>query len=384
MSQTDLKKIWKSVVSPPQGWQGDLYFYNRLNQKIRYGYAPANGDKKGTIVLTHGYAEHIDLYYEAIKKYQDMGYEVWALDWQGHGMSERDDPDRPAKPSTRGMMRHVKDLDFFVNNLVKTQHDPNTPLVMSTHSMGGHIGLLYMKKFPGVFDGAVLSAPMFDIHRLGLGRWSRPFIRTLFNVASMIGFRDVHVPTTESLLKPFGKTGQFLKRVFSRPSTLRGEFRELMKELTPDAHLERPTFGWVAETFNTVIPSMEEDFLASIKTPVLIGSADEEDLVDNDAHIRAAGIMPYATRVKIDNAGHGLWFEDEKSHDAWWTHITKFLENLKALNPHERDNDDTVNNIVAGKNIEKTLRGRTIFAKRCPADRCDIKLPDEPDGPNPS
>lgn len=402
MSGIDLKKQFEAAVNPPEGWQGDLFFYNRLGQKIRYGHAPAQGDKKGTIVLTHGYGEHIDLYHETIKRYQKMGYEVWAMDWQGHGKSERDNPANPLLPSTKSMMRQVRDLDYFVNNLVKTRHDPHTPLIMSTHSMGGHIGLLYLKKYPGVFDGAVMSAPMFDIYRLGLDSWARPGIRGIFNAAatgitlplSRIGkvvewftgenpgwkdiklnLRDTFVPSVDELQSILPHIGSRIAHVFKQPTTLRGQFRELVRELTPDAALGRPTFGWIASAYNTIVPSMKDSFLKSIKTPILIASAEHEDLVDNEAHKRAAGLMPNAQHVTIAGAGHGLWFEDDGPYDTWWGHITSFVGKLKPINPHESDNDAAVANIVEGENVEKTLRGRIVSAPRCPI--CP------PDGPRP-
>lgn len=387
MSSIDLKKVWKSVVEPPQGWQGDLYFYNQPGQKIRYGFAPAQGNKRGTIVLAHGYGEHIDLYYETIKKYQGEGFEVWAMDWQGHGKSERDDPDHPLKPGSKGMMHHVDDLDFFIKNLVKSRHDPKTPLILNAHSMGGHIGLLYLKKFPDVFDGAVLSAPMFDIFRFGMGKWTRPFVRGIFNAACAFGLADKHVPTQESLLEKLGYAGKFLKNVFIRPTSFRGELRELMKELAPDAALGRPTFGWVRAVFQTIIPSMKEDFLKAVKTPVLIGSAGHEDLVDNAAHKLAAKFMPHARHVTIADAGHGIWFEDDAPYWEWWNHVTSFVNDLTPRQPQNQDGSPARSKIVIGAELAKALRQKPAETKGDAAPDTDIKPPGRPgdkDGPRPS
>ncbi len=356
MSGIDLKKAWEAAAKPPEGWQGNLFFYNKLGQKIRYGHAPAIGDKKGTIVLTHGYGEHIDLYYETIKKYQKMGYEVWGMDWQGHGLSERDNPDDPLTPGTNGLLRQTQDLDFFVSNLVKTRHDPKTPLIMSTHSMGGHIGLLYLKKHPGVFDGAVMSAPMYDIYRLGMGHWARSSVKTLFNAASRIGLANTCVPTAEAISKSLGRLGRRFANIFNRPASMRGELRELVRELTPDAKLARPTFGWVAAAYKTIDTSLEEDFLKSIKTPILIGSAENEDLVDNEAHERAARLMKNVKHVMIANAHHGLWFENDGPFTEWWKNIESFVSKLKPLPPRERSNEKTV---ASKQDIAESLKGRT-------------------------
>lgn len=377
MGAIDLKKAWETAVKPPEGWRGDLFFYNREGQKIRYGYAPALGEKKGAIVLTHGYAEHIDLYYETIKKYQQMGYEVWGMDWRGQGLSDRDDPDNPLKPGAQSLMRHVEDLDYFVRNLVKPCHDPAQPLVMSTHSMGGHIALLYLKQHPGVFDAAILSAPMLDIYRLGLGNWARPIIRGIFNAASALGYRDTHVPSTDELWAIFGKVGNRLSNTFKQPATLRGEFRELVKDLQPDARLGRPTFGWVAAAYKTIDISLRKDFLKSIDTPILIGSAENEDLVDNNAHKRAAALMPNAEHVLIAGAAHGLWFENDGPFKSWWGHITGFLERLGAP---ARKQDPAAESQIARRDAAKTLHEGTDGFRRA----ADPASPGAPDGPRPA
>lgn len=383
MSGIDLKKAFEATSAPP-GWQGDLFFYNRIGQKIRYGYAPAQGERKGSVVLTHGYGEHIDLYYETIKKYQDMGYDVWGMDWQGHGFSEHSDPKDPMKPSSSGMLRHTRDLDFFVNNIVKTEHDPDTPLIMSTHSMGGHIGLLYLKKYPGVFDAAVMSAPMFDIYRVGLGGWARPLVKLAFNIASnFLGLRDIQVPDAEWAVGLFSRIGKGLSNIFNPRTSTRYKLRDLIKELTPEANIGRPTFGWIAEAYNTIDLAMKDDFLKSIKTPILIGSAEHEDLVDNAAHERAASLMPHAEHVTIKGAGHGLWFSDDGPFNEWWNKIAGFVSKVKAVNPHEMENNEIINQIVAGDDIEKNLRGRIICIPRGPCRAEDIKPPFIPEDPVP-
>lgn len=325
MSGQTLQNIWENAVYPPPYWTGDLSFTNLKGQKIRYGYAPALGEQKGTIVLTHGYAESIDLYYETIKKYQSLGYEVWGMDWQGHGKSERSDPRHPLIPSDEGMGRHIDDLNFFVNNIVKPRSRNDRPLIMSTHSMGGHIGLLYLKMHPHDFDGAVMSAPMFDIYRLGLGTWARPGVRLLFNTASALGYEKTPVPTLENLTSSLGRAGRVVESLLKQDMSPRGEIRSMLKELSPQAQLGRPTFGWIANAYNTIVPSLSEDFLQQIETPVLIGSASYDDLVDNAAHKRAAEHMPNATNVYIPEADHGLWFEDDGAYDLWWSHIENFL-----------------------------------------------------------
>ena len=77
MNSEQFKRHWDAAAIPPRGWNGHLSFHSKTNHKIRYGHAPAIGKTVGTVVLTHGYGEHIDISYEVIKNYQERGYEVF-------------------------------------------------------------------------------------------------------------------------------------------------------------------------------------------------------------------------------------------------------------------------------------------------------------------
>lgn len=321
-----LTREFNRVDFQPPGWR-EGYFTNQYNHQLHYGFAPAaTPDKKGTIVLTHGYGEFIDLYYLAIKEYQKMGFDVWAMDFYGFGKSGRDDPNNPHIPSTKGMLRHVNDLNFFVKNVVARV--PDKPMIMSTHSMGGHIGLLHLERHPGVFDGAVMSAPMLDIYRLGLPSFFRPLIKAVFNVASAFGLRDRQVPTTPALWNKINRVGDSLKE--SNNGGLREAFNIMMRGAVPDARVSRPTFGWIAKTFNTIARSTSNEALRKVKVPVLIGSAGYETLVDNDAHEKAARLMGNTTLVKLPTAQHGIWFEDDKNYNIWLKNVQTFTARLTA------------------------------------------------------
>ena len=60
-----LTSVFNGDVPAPHDWDGHLSFLNDRGQVIRYGRAPAmTDDVRGTVVLTHGYGENIDLFHE--------------------------------------------------------------------------------------------------------------------------------------------------------------------------------------------------------------------------------------------------------------------------------------------------------------------------------
>jgi lysophospholipase len=361
-----LTQTFNRLDYQPPGWR-ESYFTNQYHHELRYAFAPATtAEKKGTVVLTHGYGEFIDLYYLAIKEYQKMGFDVWAMDFYGFGKSGRDDPSRPTNPSTKGMLRHVRDLDFFIKNIV--QKNEGKPLLMNTHSMGGHIGLLYLQRHPGVFDGAVMSSPLFDIYRLGLSIICRPFIRAIFNVASVLGFKDTPVPETPALMNKINRVGGAL--MDKKHGGLREAFNQMMRLHTPDARVERPTFGWIAKAFNTIVRSTKTSELKKVTIPMLIGSAGVESLVDVSTHEKAARVMKDATLIKLPTALHGLWFEDDNNYNLWLKNVKAFVGRV-TLN-YELAHSHTPADQDAGPDADKIRAAFPVPSRKGP----DAPLPE--------
>lgn len=320
-----LSQYFNTLATPPAGWS-EGFFKNSKGQNIRYGRAPAmNKQKKGTVLLTHGYNESIDIYFETIKKYQEQGFDVWAMDWAGMGKSDGDSADLKKKPSAEHFSRHVTDLEKFIQNVVK--RDKTKPFFMSTHSFGGHIGLMYLQKHQNTFDGAIMSAPMFDIRRAGLSSRFRPAIRWAFNVLSKIGFKDTPIPQCRN----DDPHNNDIKKHCDNADNLRSHWKEISQNWHPDTALERPTFGWVASAYDTIEDSLQEEKLRALKTPILVGSAACEDLVDNEAHERVAELSGGKTiLVTIPDAGHNLFHNTNNVHNKWWTHISGFIKDCST------------------------------------------------------
>mgnify|MGYP000209224369 CR=1 FL=1 len=328
-----LKKYWDAVTIPPHGWSSEKYFEGSKDHKLRYGYAPAYGDAdhetsgktvQGTVVLTHGYGENIDLYYESIKEYQKRGYDVFAMDFHGQGRSGRVYPDRPRTPSTLGLEQHVADLDIFIKQIVLPQVDRDKPLIMSTNSMGAHVGMLYMNKHQKVFDAAVMSAPMFDIKFLWFPRFVKPAIRFAFNMLSKTCLRDLHLASKWDTLERWEKAPLSMELSQNH----RKEIAAFNNKMYYDKGVDVPTIGWVTSTFETSNKILNEAFLKEISTPILIGSAGNESFVDNRAHDYVCEHVQDSRRVIIPGANHTIWLESDENLQLWWSHIDDLLDDV--------------------------------------------------------
>ena len=109
------------------------------------------GEPKAVLFIVHGLAEHSGRYMHIVNHFVPLGYAVYALDHFGHGQSE----------GTRVFVEKFEDytgpLKVYFDKVRERQ--PNKPIVLVGHSMGGLIGARYLLDHQSDFAGAVLSGP---------------------------------------------------------------------------------------------------------------------------------------------------------------------------------------------------------------------------------
>lgn len=104
---------------------------------------------KAVIIITHGICEHSQRYFPIINHLNNNGYSVIRYDLRGHGQ-------------TGGRRGHINSFSDFINDLnafvlEAKKNNPNTPLFLLGHSMGGLITSLYAIKYENKVDGIILS-----------------------------------------------------------------------------------------------------------------------------------------------------------------------------------------------------------------------------------
>lgn len=95
-----------------------------------------DGNVRGVVVISHGFAEHGGRYAYVAERLGAEGYAVYAVDHHGHGRSE-------GKRGNVNRMAHVRiDLDRVIR-LAAAKHD-GAPVYLLGHSLGGLIALDYV------------------------------------------------------------------------------------------------------------------------------------------------------------------------------------------------------------------------------------------------
>lgn len=138
---------------------------------------------RGTLVLTHGLAEHSECYQTFVQRLASPDWDVFAHDLRGHGRSE----------GKRGLVRsfddYVLDLLAFLKAIA---HDDKKPLVLLGHSMGGLIVLRTIMEHALPIKAAVLSSPLLGIAMKvpALKEWGSKWLAK--NWPSLTMYNEIH------------------------------------------------------------------------------------------------------------------------------------------------------------------------------------------------
>lgn len=347
---TQLASAFNLVRLYPQGWQSGA-FRNDENRSIYYAKAGANGPKIGTVVFTTGYGDSINFHYDAIRNFQDRGYDVYAMDWIGQGLSDRENPNRVQDSNDRLMTRHMNDLHKFVTDVVP--HDKQ-PLYLATHSMGGHVGMMYLKNHPETFDRAILAAPLLDLNTSFLPRSA---FKGIVNAANALGLGDNPLPNWRNLINRAAATSDSMRELTAHPEqlTVSQEASEKIRQMLKPVEVDLPSWLWIKRTYSSLDDMRDPSYFKNIQTPTLLIAAGRDELVSNKAIHAAAEAMPHGQALDLPTAVHGIWNSNAKNHETLWKEIDGFIEDgapeVKPQNlmPHQPGKINPAMNVAANQ-----------------------------------
>jgi lysophospholipase len=250
------------------------------------------------------------------------------------------------------MNRHMLDLQKFVQDVVPK--DGTHPLILATHSMGGHVGMLHLKNFPGTFDGAVLAAPLLDLNTSVLPRSA---FKGIVNAMNSLGFDDNSLPNWRNLLNRVKATSGNIEELTQRnPAELtlsqQGQLR--MEELLKGVQVGLPTWGFLRRIYPSLDDMRRDDYFDNIRTPVLIVAAGRDELIENKALRFAASELPKGRLLELPTSTHNVWNDSEKNKATLWQAIDDFVDHGLNAAPQRRPAPATP--------VQPQLRQAPVFA----------------------
>ncbi|MEI7989095.1 MAG: lysophospholipase [Chloroflexota bacterium] len=113
-------------------------------------------EKKAAVILVHGIGEHCGRYPALINTIVPRGYNVYALEHRGHGHSSG------KRGHINNWDEYRQDLRIFVQMVVDME--PDKPVYIYGHSLGGLMALDYVLYYPQNIKGIIASAPSLAIN----------------------------------------------------------------------------------------------------------------------------------------------------------------------------------------------------------------------------
>src|SRR6516162_6889329 len=289
--------------------------------RLRWSHLPA-ASPRAECVMVGGFTECIEKYFETMADLAARGLSVWCLDWRGQGGSAR--PKRlPSRPRTRRFDRDAADLAAFAEKVTTAQ----LPRLLIGHSMGGATALLVLHRYPGLFDAAILSAPMLGIRTGGV---PPALMRCLTRLARGIGLGICFLPGRRRWSLDRTPTPE-LSRVSNDPERCRLQYAWFSADTT--LRVGAPTWGWLDGALRLTARLAKGKLLAGIDTPILLASAGVETFLRLEAHRRAGRLLPECTLVEFPDSKHEPFLERDAVREPWFAAIDRFVaEHLRQGN----------------------------------------------------
>lgn len=313
-------------------WDGDAHFVEQADNptpahaevgylKARDGALLRNGvfmpdNPRGTVILMTGYSEFIEKYFETVSDLLALGYGVVMPEWRGHGLSEGMG-EEPTRLHLTDFDTNVRDLEDRWARLVAPFPKPHLGLA---HSMGGHISLKAAQAHPDWFDALAQCAPM---HGIALPRYARILLALTTFVYRLAGKGDSWNPFLPPNVRPGKPEANRVTNDFTRFK--RGEDLYMTE---PQLQVNGGSLAWARAAGISMRQAAQPAFLRSIKTPLYIGTAEEELLVDNASHAHVLAHVPNATGDFYAAAKHELMMEHDTIRQAFLANVETFFKSV--------------------------------------------------------
>ena len=258
-------------------------------------------NEKGRIVISHGFTEYIEKYYELIYYFTKEGYSTFIMEHRGHG--------RSGCLGKKNTQINVEDFNYYVNDLKlfidkEVVINNKKDLFLFCHSMGGAIGIMFLEKYPKYFRKASLA-------------------RALAKFQLLRGKGD------EFILghMPYESTYDFFLASTSNESRYSYYYREIVG----NEKLQRGggSYRWLYEALKAVKSILKKKNINIINAEIILFQSWRNDLVG------ARGIKKFIKRcnkaklINFNKAKHEIYLENNDILEEYLDIIFKFLKNKR-------------------------------------------------------
>lgn len=316
ISTENYAETMKNVVEPylfERG--GEEYFASFKGGDIHY-YSFKADNPKGGVVISHGFTESAEKFFEMMYYYLQEGYNVYALDHRGHGKSLRQGPVTDYV-YLDNFQDYIKDLRYFVTETARKRNG-GLPLYLYAHSMGGAVAIMYLQQYScDCIDKAVLTAPMVYCNTANL---PHALTGTMCAVLSLVGQKGGKVP---------GGKGFNPNRTWENSNATSKERFDYWQAKRVANECYQPSVAtnkWVYESVRICPLMLNQKRCDEIKIPVLLCQAEEDHSVISSWHNVFVDKLPNGKLIKFSDSRHEIFLSKDDVVQYYIDTIFSFLE----------------------------------------------------------
>lgn len=318
IKEQDYARQMELVVEPYLAKRRQEAFLKRESDRSVYYVRYQADEAKGTILISHGFTETADKYFELAYYFLKSGFHVYIPEHLGHGRSTRLVEDLS--------LVHTEDYRVYTDDLLAMasaakETYPGLPLYLYGHSMGGGIAACAAAKDPDAFAKLVLSSPMI---RPQTGRLPWTAVKAVLSVKIRLG------KGTEYLSGHHPYDGSEIFADSAADSQARFDYYQKKRSSTPLFQMSGATNQWLSEAIHMEHYLLSEGW-KQIQSPILLFQAENDTFVCRGAqeqfvrliHHHSPGLIKL---VRVPDTKHEIY---NSTNDILTPYITKILAFLQ-------------------------------------------------------
>jgi lysophospholipase len=310
--EKDLETTWEKVIYP---WYQSLErgeFINHQKLTLRF-VSLVKPENKKTLLIIPGQSEPALKYAETAFDLKDSGVDIFILDHQGQGESER-----ILAPTDKGHVNafedYVSDLSLFVGIVKKIKN--NSEKLILAHSMGGAITVRFLSQQQNIFKKAVLIAPMMKINTKP---YSEPMARYYSTILVKIGKGQDYAPGKG----PYRPEESLFETNTVTQSRARFNISKFIFTSWPHLVVGGPTTKWVHEG----LKATKDIHKIPYKTETLLFQAGLDEIVVNDRQTNFCKSREDLCRlIYLKDAKHEILMEKDSIRSSVLAKVKDFFE----------------------------------------------------------
>lgn len=320
LTETNYSESMEQVVKPYLKQREEISSF-RTTHRINYAYYKAD-EAHAALVISHGYAETLGRYAEAIYYFLKMGYDVFLPEHFGHGDSDAGAVS-PSVVWVGDFNDYIYDLTYFIKTIV-TERAPALPVIGFGHSMGGAILARALQQEPDLCAAAIFTSPMFKVYLFNAENYIYPLVqqiaRTRLNKSPLPGKTRM-----ENL-----KLGVFKPEKAATHSLNRGRYYHQQRINSAAAPRWAVSWGWLDEAVKATRELVKPNAVEKITIPILMFQSDTDWFVDTNGLQEFARYALDLEFYKVPDSYHEIYSETDKIIVPYFNKINEFIQHHLA------------------------------------------------------